>query len=230
MKYRRSYYRNNFDRRINFFIKKARRADRFRSSDADIRDLVFQSVIFLTGAETETYIRLLIESWIQNIKTAGQGAQAPSAARAFIASKKLEVIFSRYQVNGDEKILYTAIQAETLLWPLLSGDPSLPSFFHGKALHDGAAYPSYKNIKKLFGRVGISNMIDRISSNLARDAETLIENFQSVRTALAHSSPPSITINDVENLLTDSKELVGAIDRILNSHVSTHGGSECWPL
>lgn len=228
MRYSRSFYRNSFDARINFLVKKARRAHRLKASDADIRDLVFQSAIFLTGAAIETYIRLLVEAWIQRIRLHDMGSQTPSVARAYIALRRLESSFAKYQYNGDERTLYMSLQAEGALWPLLAGDSSLPSFFEGKALHDGTTYPSHKNIKRLFARVGIDNMLDRLSRNLSRDAEALIENFQSVRTALAHSSPPTITILDVEARLSDSKALIGAIDRIFHGHVMRHGGSDCW--
>jgi hypothetical protein len=57
---------------------------------------------------------------------------------------------------------------------------------------------------------------------------SLIDAFQSLRTALAHSLPPSITISDVEARLADAKALVGAIDRIFHGHVMSHGSSDCW--
>lgn len=145
-------------------------------------------------------------------------------------SKKLEKKFAHYQFTGDERTLSLALISEPSLWALMAGDPNLPASFDGRALHDGSGYPSSKNIKRLFARVGIDNMIDKVSRNISRDAEVLVESFQSIRTALAHSSPPTITINDVERLLADSKVIVGAIDRILHNHIMRHGGNVCWPL
>ncbi|WP_155831196.1 hypothetical protein [Hyphomicrobium sp. 802] len=213
---------------MDFLIKKARRAQRLRASDSDIRDLVFQSSVFRTGAAVETYIRLLIESWAQEVKNKARGHLTPGECRAFIVSKRLQDKFSRYAFNGDEKELYMALRAETDIVVLLGGNANLPAAFDGKVLHQGAAYPSNKNIKKLFARVGIDNILGRISANLSRDAEVLIESFQSVRTALAHAAPPTVTIGDVEKLLGDSKALVGSIDRIFYKHVAAHGGRDCW--
>jgi hypothetical protein len=139
-------------------------------------------------------------------------------------------MFALYHYDGDERTLYKSLLNETTLLPLLAGDANLPPYFEGKALHDRTAYPSKKNIRKLFARVGIDDMMGRLSKSLSRDADVLIDSFQGIRTALAHSAPPPITINDVEQLLSDSKLIVGAIDRILHGHVMRHGGSSCWPI
>lgn len=229
MPYFRSVYRKSFDEQVNFLVRKARRAHRLKDSDSDIRDMVFQSAVFRAGAATETYITLLIEAWLQKLKACGKDSCAPLSTNAFYASVRLRNAFAKYQLSGDERELLIYLQNEKDLWPLLAGNGTFPHFFEGKTLHSDTAYPSLKNLKKLFFRVGINNMTDRLSRNLSRDVENLIESFQGIRTALAHSFPPSITIGDVEVLLSDSKLLVGAIDRIFHGHVIKHGGSQCWP-
>lgn len=228
MSYCRSAYLEEFEDRVASLAAKAQQA--MQLSDQGLRDLIFQSTVFLTGAAIETYLKLIIEAWVDKVKAKGRGAHAPNAARAFIALRQLERPFLRYSYDKDEKSLCMTLQQENALWSLLIPNTDLPSFFQGKTLHDGVAYPSTKNIRKLFARVGINNMTDQISKFLNRDAEVLIDSFQSVRTALAHSAPPEITIDDVSRLLDDSKLLVRAIDDVLWRHVSKHGGSDCWPI
>lgn len=228
MPYKRSSHRVDFDQRVDFLLKKARRAQRFRASDADIRDLVFQCTIFQTNAAMETYLRLLIESWAHEIRSHKRGKVTPTSTRAFLTLKNLEKPFAKYHFDGDEKVLAATLQRQSDLWPFMLGVDELPSLFSGVALHDKTAYPSAKNIRRLFARLGIDDMMGRLSKNLHRDVDILISDFQSVRTALAHSLPPSITILDVEKLLADAKALVGSIDRIFHKHVMTHGGPNCW--
>jgi hypothetical protein len=107
-------------------------------------------------------------------------------------------------------------------------DVAASFLFDGKQIHDATAYPSYKNVNRLFSRLGIPNMGDLIGKNLRRDNETLFEGFQSVRTALANSQPPVITIQDVEARLADMSSFVGAIDKIFYKHVVACCGSDCW--
>ena len=105
MAYSKSSPRIDFDKRVDFLLKKSRRAQRLRVNDSDIRDLVFQCAIFSTSAAAETYLRILIETWVQRIKVNNLGQHAPKTARIFIAAKSLEPTFSKYLSNGDEKDL-----------------------------------------------------------------------------------------------------------------------------
>jgi|SRR5271166_1019044 len=228
MSYCRSVYRNEFDTQAADLLHKAKLAERLGKSYPTIRDSVFQCAVLLLVAALETYLKLLVEAWVQKLKSKNFGTKTPDHARAFIAAKKLDRAFALYHYDGNEKALYTSLMAESSLWPFLAGTPQLPAFFNGKALHDGAAYPTSKNIKKLFARLGVQDMIARLSRNLSRDVEVLIDSLQSIRTALAHSSPPPLTLSDVERHLTDCKALVGSIDRIFWAHVKAHGGSDCW--
>lgn len=175
MAYRRSSYRNAFDTQANELLLKARKAQKLGKTYPELRDSVFQCAVLLVVAALETYLKLLVESWVQKIRNNNLGHTTPVDSRAFIASKKLERIFALYQYNGDEKALYTSLMSETDLWPFLSGGAALPPFFQGKALHDGVAYPSSKNVKRLFARLGITDMIARLSRNLSRDVEVLID-------------------------------------------------------
>lgn len=230
MAYRRSSYRNAFDAQADDLLRKAKKAQGLSKTYPELRDAVFQCAVLLVVAALETYLKLLVKSWIQSVRTNNLGHVTPIDARAFIAAKKLKRNFALFQYNGDEKALYTSLMSETDLWPFLSGGAALPPFFQGKALYDGVAYPSSKNVKKLFARLGIKDMIARLSRNLSRDVEVLIDGIQSIRTALAHSSPPPLTIGDVERHLADCKSLVGSIDRIFCAHVLKHGGPTCWTV
>lgn len=181
---------------------------------------MFQRTVFQASAAMETYLRLIIEAWVQRIRINNNGNSVPHSTRAYIAAKRLDNAFSRHAYSGDEKSLLNYLQGETHLWGLLLGSDILPNFFVSGLIVDGTVYPSGKNIKRLFARLGVDDILNRISRNLSRDSEMLIEKFQSVRTALAHSSPPPLTIRDVEDLLTDSRLLVGAIDRERQNHLT----------
>lgn len=229
MRYKRSIHRNDFDKRLAFLLRKCRRASRLRSSDADIRDLVFQCAILQTSAAIEQYLKLLIESWAQNVRIHSRANRVPVAARVFLASTRLDRHFSEYIVNRYEAELLEKLSKEsTLLWKLILGDIESSSIFDGKQIYREVSYPSSKNIKRLFSRLGISNIYDLISKEMKKDSETAVDGFQSIRTALAHSEPPNITIKDVEDKLNDMRLLVGAIDQIFYRRVVSNCGKDCW--
>jgi len=173
-------------------------------------------------------LKLLIEGWAQKIRIYSRADKVPVATRAFLTSRKLDSHFSSFRASGHEAKLLENLAKESTLWQLMLGHTAASFLFDGKQIYDATGYPSYKNINRLFSRLGISNIGDLIGKKLHRDTETLIEGFQSVRTALAHSEPPIITIQDVEAKLEDMRSLIGAIDKIFYKHVVAYSGSDCW--
>ncbi len=189
--------------------------------------MTFQCAIFQTSAALESYLKLIIESWFQQLKTNKLGSVLPSTVRGRIAADRLVPQFESYIASRDEGAIYTYLGGQIDLWSVMVGGAEIPPYLTGKHLHDGRAYPSNKNLKRLFLRLGIPSVHGEIAKLLKRDVDAMIEGFQSVRTAIAHSAPPSITIKDVKRLLHDMKSLVRAIDRVFFRHVVQHGGIGC---
>lgn len=233
MHYRRSAFRADFEERVKGLREKSRKANTLPRSLADqnlaeVRDMVFQCTIFQTSAALEIYLKLVIESWAQAVRQHGKGQHLPADVRASFARRRLIPYFKRFAFLEEEGVLHNSIISETDLWSFLNGSQDIPAFFDGRAIHETCAYPSYKNLKRLFARVGIPDIEAKLGRILRRDVEALIVAFQDIRTALAHAAPPRITLKDVRNRLDDQIKLVSAIDRILFIHVSNHGGLECW--
>lgn len=231
MAYKRSAHRIEFDRRVEELLVRSRSANRGKSKlPAAVRDMVFQCAVFQASAAFESYLKLLLESWSQRIRASGRVNAIPLDSRAFLAAKNVETAFAQYTINKDEKRLIEHLKLQNELWPFVSGSGPLHPAFKGEKLYDGVSYPSEKNLIKLFNRLGITNLIGQLNRILKRDVSLLIEGYQSVRTALAHSNPPDITIEDVSRLLGDLKALARALDRTFYNHVRLHSGLECWPV
>lgn len=228
MPYKRSVFRKDYEIRIRSLLEECNKASKLGSELNDLRDMVFQCAIFQTSAAVETYLRLIIEGWAQALKSQNRGESLPNTARGFLAARRFQKHFEKFAYTNDEAALIVAIPKEHHDWPILNSQPALPHFFDGKLLHVEATYPSFKNVKRVLVRIGVQGPESALSQLLKRDVETLIEGFQSVRTALAHASPPSITLTDVKKLLSDMRALVAAIDRILFRHVISNGGTSCW--
>ncbi len=228
MAYSRSVYRKDFEQRLSTLRSESRKASRLPSSYHNVRDMVFQCAIFQTSAAIESYLKLIIESWFQEIKVHSLGGSLPDNVRGYLAVKKFGGAFERYMATREEIPIASMLGSEKVFWSVMTGEAAIPIHIKGSDVHDGTSYPSYKNIQKLFARFGIVNIHDRIAKILRRDVETMIEGFQSIRTALAHAAPPVITITDVRDRLSDMADLVRALDRILYQLINLHGGSACW--
>lgn len=228
MAYRRSTHVLEFNARARDIVAKCRSASKLSSAHRDLTDMVFQCGIFQTCAALETYLKLLIESWAHEIRARALHIHLPDNTRGFLAAKRFERHFSKYAYIGEETALSASIAAEYKTWPILDTNSHLPHYFNGAILHSETTYPTLKNIKRLFARVGLEAVDGKLAAILKRDVEAMIEGFQSVRTALAHSAPPDVTMKDVRRLVQDMIALAGAIDKAFYSHVSKHGGPECW--
>lgn len=228
MPYKKSLYRKDFEERVRLLKAEAKKADGLGTGLHDARDMVFQCAIFQTSAALETYLKMIIESWFQQLKANGLGASLPASVRGRIAAQRLLPPFEAYVAKKEEGPIYNYLAAQADVWQIMTGNPLIPQHITGREIHDGRAYPSNKNLKLLFIRVGIQNIHNELAKILKRDIETLVEGFQSVRTAIAHSAPPNITLKDVRRLLGDIIDLVRALDRVVYRHVSRHGGETCW--
>ncbi|CAO4180167.1 RiboL-PSP-HEPN domain-containing protein [Methylorubrum populi] len=233
MPYRRSVFRVEFERRVAELREQSRKANSLPKelgdqNLAEVRDMVFQCAIFQTSAALETYLKLIIESWVQALRRHSKGEHLPAEVRASFARRRLTPYFKRFAYSEEETSLHQAINAEADLWTFLKGGQNLPDFFDGRGLHEACAYPSHKNMRRLFARLGIPDFDARLGRTMRRDVEALIVAFQDIRTALAHAAPPRITLKDVKERLDDQVRLVSAIDRILFNHITRHGGPECW--
>lgn len=228
MPYSRTSYRNDFEDRIQALRVDARRADGFPATLHTIRDMAFQCAIFQTSAALESYIRLVVEGWAQSLKRRSFGDRLPMASRGYLAAIKFQPHFQKFAYESNEARLIVDLPNEHQKWPVLDGPTAIPAWFDGKLLHGGSAYPSLRNLKRLFHRLGIPDYEVQLSARLRRDVELMIEGFQDVRTALAHAAPPAITLADVIALTNDMISLVAATDRILYSHIINHGGADCW--
>lgn len=83
-------------------------------------------------------------------------------------------------------------------------------------------YPSVKNIKAIFNRIGVPNIFHRLNAITKRDSEKVLQSFLDIRQAIAHQSPPNLTYPDVRSYIRNVQGIVRALDRILYTH------GRCW--
>lgn len=229
MRYRISPHRVDFVTRTDQLIRASHMATK-GTVPQGVRDLAYQCSILQTSAAVEEYIRSVFEDWAFKIRTAhgANSAVIPVRTRVAVAKSRLTQHFSTFAYTSDEGKFLKKIERENDLWPFLHGTSQVPQNFDGTVVFHDRKYPSPKNIKVMFSRIGVDNVFDLISQRIQADAEYRLESFNSIRTALAHSNPPQLTYLDVKRNVQTVQELVAAIDRILHKALSSSVGASIW--
>lgn len=150
MSYSKSSHRIDFESRIQNLLSESRSAQRLKPELRGLRDMTFQCAVFQTSAALETYLRLSIETWFQNLKVNNLGRMIPHAARARYFAKTLGGTFEAYTLSGDEAKIFKSLESKDILWDFMKGTDSIPIYINGSYLHENTAYPSNKNLRKLF--------------------------------------------------------------------------------
>ncbi|MEH6692773.1 MAG: HEPN domain-containing protein [Pseudorhizobium pelagicum] len=229
MRYRVSPHRADFITRTDQLVRASHLAGR-KSVPQGVRDLAFQCSILQTSAAVEEYIRSVFEAWAFKLRSLNgiQSTAIPVRTRVAVAKSRLSQHFSALAYTSDEGRFLKKIEREGDLWAFLEGSALIPTGFDGGVVFAERKYPSAKNIKVMFSRIGIDNIFDQISSRIKADAEYRLESFNSIRTALAHANPPQLTYLDVKRNIKNVQELVAAIDRILHKALSSTIGTTVW--
>ncbi len=229
MRYSVSPFRSEFDERTNALISTAYRAERNSKVSSDIRDLVFQAAILQSSAAMEDYIKRTFDAWAFRVKNTAANCNAiPLRTRISFAKGRLVSHFSALNYNADEAQFLRRLEQETTLWQVLQGDLAIPPHFDGTSVYLERKYPSVKNLKVLYARIGVDNIFDQISRIIRSDAEMRLESFNSLRTALAHAQPPQLTYIDVKRNVLEAQSLVRGMDRVAHKTLSTYIGASIW--
>lgn len=190
-----------------------------------------QCCILQASAATEEYIKAIFDGWAFKLRQldAATAVNIPMRIRALIVKNRLRGKFSKYITDNDEKALLDGLSQESHIWALMVGNSPIPRYFDGSSIYLDQKYPSHKNIKLIFSRIGVDNVFDSLSRILKSDAEYALTAFNSVRTALAHEAPPQLTYNDVKDNLKRISNIVRAMDCLLFSTLNSYAGVGCWP-
>ncbi len=232
MSYKKSNARTALEESYSNILSRLRAAQR-SSVDASIREYVIAASIFLAYAEMENYVADLFTAFANSISYgSAKNSKLPGNLRShlFLTKSNMRKIFGSFLAQNDEKELLAnfsnAINGQ-------HGD-ILSKMDHnvsciGKEILTNNKYPSIDNLQKLFMRIGVNNIFDRLSRYLRRDSKYLLESLGSLRTQLAHNATlPGISPEDVRERLNDAKRLVNAIDRQMYGIVVRQASDADW--
>ena len=225
---RRSSARNEAIERLGALKSGALSASR-AAIPINVRDMTYQSAIFQASATLEEYIKQIFDHWLFELKRHSlTGANIPRRARFSYFGRELSDAFSKFVHAGDEKDLAERIQGKTHLIEFALGVSGIAPNLTGEFAYKDRKYPSPRNIKKLYERIGCDNIFHRLSREMKSDAELKLRAFNDVRTAIAHGTAPNLTLNDVKRNLDDVALFIKSLDKVNHKEFSRDFGGGVW--
>lgn len=230
MSYAKSRARKDFEIESNKLVKLAKKVS-FKSSPLSYehKQLINQSCIFLLSARIEDYSKNLIEDLIYSYRTNGALLkQIPKNVRTKVLLDKQLNHYRTYYNSSDEKALLRNISIDNPCYQMLDDTVAFSTQVQSSNIIGTNKYPSIKNLKILYNRVGIYDIINEIHRKAKKDITTGIESFLSLRESIAHQGAPAITFIDIERHFKNINEAINYLDRVVYSHIKKESGDIYW--
>lgn len=232
MPYQKSKARKAFEADVNVCIDAIRQLDRDAIQNSLIRDYVRSNAVLKTSVEVESYFEDVISDWLAELNANPRPiVDLPPAVRVrHLVSGPMMDVYRRYIAFSDENQFSRSLGSLLGIAEMefatngITCPPLVPS-----RILDGKKYPSVKNLKILFGRLGMENIFGLLNASAGRNMKLLLESFNDVRGSLAHVGwPVAYTDDDVKNLIATMKIFVHHLDQIFYEHAVHVGGSASW--
>ena len=229
MPYAQSLARRDFFIETENNLKIARQATLKKNAfPIPMTDMLLQAVIFKTCARLEEYLKDVISDWLFSaIEKKHFAVSLPEDLRWFCVSKAHLAHYKNFINLPDEIQLLEGLKRKPQNG-LLDDSGSIEGRLDPLVVVGDRKYPSVKNIRQLFVRIGLRNLWDMVNRRTRRDFAFVLQSFLDVREAIAHQAPPPLTFVDVRSHIRNVQSFVNAVDRILYSHVLRHHGRKCW--
>lgn len=200
-----------------------------RSIPVIVRDMTYQSAIFQASSTLEEYLKQIFDHWLFELKRQSRpGSSIPARTRFAYIGRELTDTFSLFVHSGDEGKLAKKIQARSDIIDFAMGRAGVLPHLTGEIANKDKKYPSPKNVKALYARIGCDNIFGQLSRNLGADAELKLQAFNDIRTSIAHGTPPSLTLLDVRRNLDDVAAIIKSLDKISHKEFSRDFGGGVW--
>jgi len=191
--------------------------------------LIYQSTMFLMSAKLEEYTKTLIEDLIFSYKSNNAlMSDIPENIRTKTLIDNQLSHYKNYTHNSDERKLIDKINCTKAYYDVLDLTSSFSNSINSHIVIATNKYPSVKNLKILYLRIGILDIFKGIAKRGKKDFKSLLESFLSIREAIAHQEAPVLTNQDVERHINNLIEMINNIDRVVYSHINEISGEKYW--
>jgi hypothetical protein len=234
MPYQKGKARLTFETDISRELLLLRRASASKVRDVDLRGYLLSSIIAKGSVALELYLEKIFSDWFSKIQS------VPAKNR--LISGQLRVFLLTHKHVNDHLLRFLAMKDEGIYLDAVGGSLGAPEW----RMFDDAAnvpntdmmsvienrrYPSPKNIRRVFRRIGIPNVFAQLNAAGRTDIEALIRSYNDVRNDFAHDGViVGVNAADVRKKLRDLGRIVNAVDRVMHRFVYQTCGAAFWTV
>ena len=200
-----------------------------KRNDPDLVNYIHGAAILFLSAKLENYISDLFQGIAQEIcRNNIPDKDVPNSLLGWIFLRDgNEIAAKRYISNGDEGE-YVLTVGGYLNDKIFATTDTYVTEEKFRNLSD-KSYPSVKNLRRMYKRIGINSIFGRLNNRMKRDAAAELESLNSSRGALAHSGISNThAYSDVKRLITSIKKLVSALDKETFYHLRNENCQSAW--
>jgi hypothetical protein len=230
MPYSKSKGREEFERLSNELLSLARQIS-FKKVllSYEHKNLIYQSCIVLLSSSFEQYLKELIEDLFFNYRAKGASLlELPNNTRTFSLFRRHRTVFESFINNRDEAAVLEKLNVTNSYYSIINGSVPFTNHIDPKDIVNDKKYPSPKNLKILFNRIGVKNIFNLINRAGGKDYELILRSFLDIRETIAHQESTDLTFEDVRRNFTNIVDLIDKLDRATFMQVCKTSGMKFW--
>jgi len=197
--------------------------------DPDLKNYMHGAAILFLSAKLENYISDLFEGIAQEIcRNCAQSNKLPKALLGWIfLNDGNEIISKRYIANSDEGEYISSTGDK--VHEVISTFPATYITHERTRGISNKSYPSVKNVKRMYKRLGVNSIFNLLNRRLRRDVEADLKSLNDIRGSLAHSGITGThSYQDVKNLIKNTKDIVQWLDKETFYHLRSENCLFAW--
>ena len=233
MAYKLSKARKAFEGEVDKLIITLQNSKKTKKLNPSFKEHITCSCIILCMAQLEIYVEDVVSNWIGAInRTPTQCSALPPELRAFFLQRgTISNAFKKYVFADNETELVQTLSNSfsTELYNLSSNTALTPSLDPKELLQN--KYPSPKNLKKYFARIGMTSIFHKLNVAAKTNMELILDSFNDIRTAVAHDGIiPGASQKDIIVQLKRMKRFVATLDRVVYKHIAFYAPISTWVI
>ncbi len=230
-RYEKSSARVEFERSIGEIETVIRLIAPPKRYDSDLKNYILGAAILFLSAKLENYISDLFkgicQEACQKVKSA-DGVPSSLLGWAFLndGHRERSQNFVARNNEGDFIRLTGAYLANEIISNV--ANYLTPERFSGI---DDKSYPSVKNVKKMYRRLGIDSIFSLLDKRLKCNTANNLKSLNSIRGSLAHSGiSGNYSYGDIKDHIGKVKRIVAALDKETFYHLRSCNADSAWKI